>query len=305
VARASQLGAAVGPLPESLKAALADAPAIPVDPKDIGPSKWANRHELSLQVSDPEFATLVRSFRTNGQDIPCVARPAPAGAAFRYEIAVGHRRHAACLLLNAELESGFPCYVKVVPLADREMAKLMNRENSDRKALSPYEQGRYFTRLLEDQVFVDREDLAKEMDLEAPTVFKYLQVAKLPGAILAAFGDPRCISLRWVEEINRALRKNEAAVLAAAERLSVTPDVKEPQRTLRALVAASGIVVAKSSTREERIKVSGRLGAKVKKESRGISVAWGDTLDAATVKTLNEELFEWCDQRLKKVLGVQ
>ena len=56
-----------------------------LDPKTIGLTEFANRHELGLVASDPAFQALVESVRTNGQDTPVRVRPAGATAKRRYE----------------------------------------------------------------------------------------------------------------------------------------------------------------------------------------------------------------------------
>src|ERR1700690_2487177 len=78
-----------------------------LDPKRIRASEFANRLEAGLKDDDAEFRLLKEDIRTQGQLDPIRVRPAPPGGPHGYEIIYGHRRHAACLALDAEINGGF------------------------------------------------------------------------------------------------------------------------------------------------------------------------------------------------------
>ncbi len=153
-----------------------------LDPKQIAVTEFANRHELSLSEQDQKFQELKASIREHGQDTPIRVRPASAGAALPYELVEGHRRHAACLALDAEREGGFLILARLDAAASdtRDLVLKMYRENAEREDLSPYETGRMFQSWIGAKVFARQGDLAKAVGLSDAVVSRYMQVAALP-----------------------------------------------------------------------------------------------------------------------------
>lgn len=81
---------------------------IELDPKKIRATEFRNRHERSLLADDPKFVELSESLKVHGQEIPIRVRPVKNALPFEFEIVSGHRRHAACLALDAASAKGFP-----------------------------------------------------------------------------------------------------------------------------------------------------------------------------------------------------
>src|SRR5665213_284135 len=117
-----------------------------LDPKQVRASEQANRHALSLNGKDQDLLQLKADIVQQGQLEPIRVRPAAQGGAGAYEIVYGHRRHAACLALDAERPDGW----KVLALLDAGAGEMrshvlkMYQENAARKDLSAYEQGHMF-----------------------------------------------------------------------------------------------------------------------------------------------------------------
>ena len=195
---------------------------IELDPKKIRSSKFKNRNDRSLLASDPEFIELRESLRTGGQDSPIRVRPVTGALPYEFEIAYGHRRHAACLELDAHINGGFPILAIVdADLSDtRKFVLKMYRENADRSDLSAHEKGLMFVRWLDLNVYENQRDIAAAVGLGESAVAKYIAVAELPASVLSAFGDERSIPMSWGAALSQALKTNEAAVLKAAARMA-------------------------------------------------------------------------------------
>ena len=115
-----------------------------------------------------------------------------------YELVSGHRRHEAALQLDREIEGGFKLLAVLDSTAQdpTRLALHMYLENAARKDLSAYEVGAMFRAWIEDGIFADQVSIAEATGLSKQTIFKYVQIAALPGAALDAFGDPRVIAVR-------------------------------------------------------------------------------------------------------------
>lgn len=272
-----------------------------LDPKTIGTTKFANRHELSLDPADPKFQSLKQSIATHGQDTPVRVRPAPTGDRFGFELVEGHRRLAACLALDAEREGGLQILARLDGAAsdNRDLVLKMYRENAEREDLSPFESGCMFRSWLTAQIFTKQVELARATGLSEATIHQYLSVAELPPAVLAAFGDPRAISLRWVQDLARALKADEAAVLSAAARAAAQDPRPSPEQVLRALVDANK---RPSPSREEAVKIAGKVAFRIARRDGRMSLKFGRQIDKAMQRELTEEIKELVEKRLSQRL---
>jgi ParB family chromosome partitioning protein len=276
-----------------------------LDPKQIRSSEFANRHARSLDGSDPELESLKASIRAQGQLEPIRVRVAASGPGSGYEIVYGHRRHAAALALDAETEGGWP----VLALLDAAAADIrdhvlkMYQENAARKDLSAFETGTMFANWLEQQVFANQTELGEAVNLSQGTVAKYLMVAGLPEALLAAFGSPLVVSLRWGEQLAAALKERRAAVLEAAGRLKKADPRPAPDEVLRSLLGAGVRPATRAGTvRTETVKLRGRTLYKIAPRGNGMQISFGSKLDPKIAKAAQEEVKDALTRFLAKRL---
>lgn len=272
-----------------------------LDPKTIGTTEFANRHELSLNAKDAKLQRLKASIATYGQDTPVRVRPASPDSKYPFEVVEGHRRLAACLALDAERDGGFPILARLDGAANdqKDLVLKMYRENAEREDLSPFECGRMFRSWLNAQIFVKQVEIARAIGLSEAAIHQYLSVAELPSAVIVAFGDPRAISLRWVQDISRALKADEAAVLRAAERVAVSTPRPSPEQVLRALVDTNK---RPSPSREEAVKIAGKVAFRIARRDGRLSLKFGRHVDKAAQRELTEEIKELVEKRLSQRL---
>jgi ParB family chromosome partitioning protein len=278
-----------------------------LDPKKIRSSEFRNRHDKSLLADDPEFIKLKESLKIHGQEIPIRVRPVANALPVQFEIISGHRRHAACLALDAEQVGGHSILAIVDGAAAeaRDLVLKMYRENEERYDLSPFEKGGMFARWLDAGVYDSQRDLAAAVGLHESVVARYLTVATLPAAVLAAFRDERQISVGSATQLNQALKLNESAVLKVAERLLSRQPAPSPDAVLKALVgAAAGKQTPRGTSREESVRIGGRIPLKVGSGRNRIVLKLAH-IDEATQKQMREELKDWAETWLRKKLEPQ
>lgn len=276
-----------------------------LDPKRIGASAFANRDARSLDGTDADLEALKADIHNRGQLEPVRVRPAPADAGVEYELVYGHRRHAACLALDAETEGGWP----VLALLDAHAADVRDHvlkmyvENAARKDLSAYETGAMFANWLREAVFGSQSEIGSAVGLSQGTVAKYLAVANLPAAVVAAFGDPRVVSLRWSEQLAAVLKERSAAVLETATAIAAVEPRPAPDDVLRRLLAA-GQKPAKrpGAVRTETVKLRGRTLYKIAPRGNGMQISFGGKLDPRIAKAAQEEVKDALTRFLAKQL---
>jgi len=204
-----------------------------LDPKRVRLSQFADRHPSAF--TDPDFVILCESIReSRGNTEPGHVRPITGDPDFDFEIASGHRRHAACL------KEGFEFLALVEEMSDEELLRQMYVENTGRANLSSFERGRHFAMLLKTGIFKSGRDLSSKLAVPQPTVVKLLKYAELPEPIIEAFPDPRVIRQQWIEPLVSAWTSDRKRI---DRELKVTNPDEKPSDRFRRL---SGLKAKKS-----------------------------------------------------------
>jgi len=276
-----------------------------LDPKRIGQSAFANRHERSLDQADADLQGLIADIRTRGQLEPIRVRPMAEGSEFEYEIVYGHRRHAACLALDASTEGGWPVLALLDSRASdvRDHVLKMYQENAARKDLSAFETGAMFSNWLQEGVFENQTTLGTAVSLGQGTVAKYIAIASLPEPVLKAFGDPRTLSLRWGEQLAAALKDRRDAILKAARELAGKNAERSPEDVLKALLSAGGREPKKAgAVKTETVKFKGRTLYKIAPRGNGMQISFGAKLDPKLARAAQEEVKDALTRYLAKAM---
>jgi ParB family chromosome partitioning protein len=310
VARIAQAGAQ-GLLEENqkLKAERANGRVVlELDPKRVRFSSISNRDERGLNIKDAAFLELKNDLARSGQEFPIKVRAIEGDPSNDFEVVAGHRRLKACLELDRETAGGF----RVLAILDANTAELKNialkmyRENKIREDLSPYEYGRMFRKWIDAGVFKTQTEIAAATRLSQPSVSGYTAVYELPPEIHAAFGDPRRISARWIQELAKALKANEAGVLELARELTGANPRHTAEAVFEALTnPASGPVKARrgNPTRTESFKLSNKVVYAFGRKEGRFTVKLGRLVDKGLQKELAEDLQDflrgWLTKRMK------
>ena len=210
---ASTEGQELDTLRERLTAFEGAKPAVQLDPAQVRPSGWSNRHDSAY--TSPAFQRLKDNLDlAGGNEQPIVVHRVDAG----YEIVSGHRRHRACS------ELGLPVFAVVCdePLSGLDLFLAMERENREREDPSPYDQGRMYLQALDSGLFRSQRRLAVAIGVSHTWVRKVVQIAMLPAAVIDAFLDPAAIQPAHAENIVAALAADTATVISRATELAAT-----------------------------------------------------------------------------------
>jgi ParB family chromosome partitioning protein len=202
------------------------APTRAIDAKRIAPSVWANRHESSFETS--EFASFKAEIAQAGGNVqPIKVRPLPVtkgqggqgvGPSYahgvEFEIVFGHRRHRACLDL------GIPVLAMVEEATEQKLFVQMERENRNRTDLSAWEQGVMYARALDQGLYASNRQLAASIGRDLTDVGRALSLARLPQAVIDAFGSPLDLQFRWAKPLNDLQQSDPEGLLKRAKSLA-------------------------------------------------------------------------------------
>jgi ParB family chromosome partitioning protein len=272
-----------------------------LDPKKIRATKFKNRDDRSLLLHDPKFIKLSKSIAAHGQETPIRVRPVKDALPFEFEIISGHRRHAACLALDVSTNNGFPIVAIVDAAASetRDLVLKMYRENADREDLSPYETGMMFRAWMGAKVFPTQEAIATETGQTKQNVGRYLGLASLPDHIIAAFRDPRLISLRWSSELSNAAQTREPELKALAEELAKRNPAPSPETVFAELISGTLKKKSGSARASESIKEGNKVLFELSAREGRYGIRLGKHVDKRFRKELQQDLKEWLHSWLK------
>lgn len=274
-----------------------------IDPRQIVPSKWANRHAASFV--DAEFAALKEEIRESGGVVqPIKVRPLPVlngstpGSTVgtqdtKYEVVFGHRRHRACL------ELGLPVHAVVEELTDQALFQQMERENRQRKNLSAWEQGCMYRQAIDAGLYPSLRKLAESIDVDVSLVSKAVALARLPDAVVSAFASPLDIQFRWAGPLSDLVQKDPEGLLARARDL---------QGAAGGRMTSAQVFAALTAPRAIETPQAREAGAEVFREGRKVAVLGVDrqgrdilTFERGVLgEARRKELMQWLEGFLSR-----
>jgi ParB family chromosome partitioning protein len=276
-----------------------------LDPKTIRATQFRNRHERSLLADDPRFIELSASLVAHGQETPIRVRPVKDALPFEFEIVAGHRRHAACLALDATTAGGFPILALVDGAAaeTRDLVLKMYRENAERADLSAYETGVMFSQWLAAKVFDTQAAISKATGQSAQNVGKYIALAALPDFILAAFRDPRTLSLRWGADLIALVERRGDELKPLAAEVATRQPAPAADAVFAELTSLAPKRKAGAARASESIKEGNKVLFELSAREGRYGIRLGKHIDKKLRKTLQLELKEWLHAWLKERTG--
>jgi ParB family chromosome partitioning protein len=283
--RSSPLGKELAEVKARLRDYEGSVPLKLLDPGIIGRSRLANRHESEFDSAD--FAKLKNEIEHAGVNVqPVKVRPLDVPRdGLEYELVFGHRRHRACL------ELGVPVLAMIESVSDKQMWLTMDRENRERRNLSPWEQGQSIQRALQAGLFTSIRRLAEESGMDHSNAAKALRLAELPAAVVAAFSSPADIQLHWARPLSEALQKDPDGVLARAKAIAARGTVpRAPKPVLDELL---GLAAGRGFTDKRHLKKDGKtLAVLTQKPGGALAVEIREPVDVAAVEKLLKQLFK-------------
>jgi ParB family chromosome partitioning protein len=247
-----------------------------LDPTVIRPSKYSNRDAMFLSKDYPKLIELKERLRSQGQIVP-IGVYSVSGEGFEYEIMYGHRRHAACLLLNAEIPGGFKIKAIVDPKGNDEdhVLQAWYGENADREDVTAFEYAQRYKEWLDSRPGLKQSDLASKLGLTPSGVTQYLNILDLPEAIFAAYGSKHEIRFRHISLLTKALTEDRQHVLALAKQLAGQNPRLSAADTLRVLTRPRASTEAASRTKLT-VERKGRVAATFFDRNGKVSMKLGD-----------------------------
>ena len=244
---------------------------------------WEFHDRLEEHVTPETCRAEIDSFEKHGQLVPALGRQLHGDPQFDVELIYGARRLFVARHLNAQL------LVEIRALSDLEAIVAIDLENRQRMDVSPYERGLSFAQWLRAGYFNSQDDIARALQISASQVSRLLRLARLPSAILSAFGNPTSIRETWGRDLLDCLddpNRRQATINAARALAQMQPPM-QPREVHRQLMLAAHGRKTRRPARDEVVKDElQRPLFRIRRGSR--SVAFMIQIDQATPRLLDE-----------------
>jgi len=234
-----------------------------------------NRDYAALNVEN--CADLIESFRAQGhQEMPAIVRRVVGDPNYSFEVICGARRHWTVSWLRANNFPEFKFLIEPRELTDEEAFRLADLENRNRRDLSDYERAVDYARAIERYYGGNQQRMVERLEVSKSWLSRYLELARLPAEVLAAFGSPHVVGISHAAVLAPLLRVPEQAVRILAEaRALVGGSALPPAAVIRRLTQAARAAAPKQTKlREHSVRAEdGTVLARGQRAARGGAVS--------------------------------
>ena len=208
---------------------------------------WIGHNRDYAALSEERCRDLIESLKAQGkQEVPALVRRVRDDPNYDFEVVCGARRHWSVSWLRAHNYPDFRFLIEVRELTDEEAFRLSDLENRAREDISDFERARDYLRAL-DQYYDGRQNLmADRINVTTSWLSRYLDLARLPAEIMAAFVSMHDLGIRHATQIKPLLKPEERKrrVLSEAGRIAAARAAGEavpnaPADVIRLLAAAA------------------------------------------------------------------
>jgi len=157
---------------------------------------WPGHNRDYAALNAETCADLIESFKAQGrQEVPAIVRRIADDPEHQYEVVCGARRHWTATWLRAHDHPEFRFLIEPRELTDEEAFRLADLENRSRRDLSDHERATDYARAVDRYYEGSQQRMAERLEVSRSWLSRYLELAKLPAEILAAFGSPHVIRI--------------------------------------------------------------------------------------------------------------
>lgn len=204
---------------------------------------WAEHNRDYARLDEARCADLIESLKAqNRQEIPAIVRRVKDDPAYDFEVICGARRHWSVSWLRAHNYPDFRFLVEIREMTDEEAFRVSDLENRARDDLSDVERARDYLRALDRHYDGRQKTMAQRLNVSEAWLSRYLDLARLPAEMIAAFPDPHALKIKHITLLKPLLKPDDrrARVLETARELAEGgAQALSPQDVIRRLAQAA------------------------------------------------------------------
>lgn len=223
--RGSRLGRGVLTGRQNRLAELASGAVVNNPQELVDPARcriWERHNRDYAALNEERCRDLVDSVLAQGrQEVPAIVRRISGDPDHDFEVICGARRHWTVSWLRANNHTEIRYLVEIRDLTDEQAFRISDLENRAREDLSDLERARDYLKALELYYGGRQKDMARRLNQSEAWVSRYLDLARLPADLIAAFADPFELKISHIGALKPLLKADDvrAATLAEARRI--------------------------------------------------------------------------------------
>ena len=175
----------------------------------VDPSRcrmWARHNRAYALLSVESCADLLESLRAQGQqEFPAVVRRVTGDPNYDWEVICGARRHWCVSYLRAVEHRPIKFLIDERELSDEEAFRISDLENRARQDISDYERAVDYREAVQTYYGGVAQRMAERLEVSKAWLSRFLDMAKLPSEVVAAFGDLRALREHHARELKPLL----------------------------------------------------------------------------------------------------
>ncbi len=168
---------------------------------------WACHNRDYAALDFERCKDLIESIKAQGkQEVAAIVRRVQGDPEHEFEVICGARRHWAVSWLREHNYPNIRYLVEVRDMTDEEAFRVSDLENRAREDLTDYERARDYLRALDTYYGGVQKDMAERLNVTPSWLSRYLDLARLPDEVVAAFASPHDLRIKHVTQIKPLLK---------------------------------------------------------------------------------------------------
>lgn len=171
---------------------------------------WSGHNREYGLLNEQRCADLIESIKAQGrQEMPAIVRRVAGDPTYDFEVICGARRHWTISWLRAHNYPDFKFLVDIREIGDEEAFRLADIENRARDDLTDLERAKDYLRALDAYYDGRQKTMAERINVSESWLTRYLDLARLPDALMKAFPEPQGLTIRNVIALKPLLKPEE------------------------------------------------------------------------------------------------
>lgn len=171
---------------------------------------WAGHNRDYALLNEARCADLIESLKAQGrQEVPAIVRRVRGDADYDFEVICGARRHWSVSWLRAHNYPDFRFLVEARELTDEEAFRLADLENRAREDITDMERARDYLKALAGYYEGHQGRMAERLNVSQSWLSRYLDLARLPAQLTAAFPDIHALRIKHVTMLKPLLKPED------------------------------------------------------------------------------------------------
>jgi ParB family chromosome partitioning protein len=186
---------------------------------------WDGHNRDYAALSQEACSDLIESFQAQGkQEVPAIVRRVKGRADIDFEVICGARRHWTVSWMRTHDYADFKFLVEIRELTDEEAFRVADIENRHRRDISDFERASDYLRAIDRYYDGNQQRMVDRLRVSKSWLSRYLELARLPGEVVSAFGSSQTIGIKHAAQLAPSLKNDKTREAIIAEAMIVSEE---------------------------------------------------------------------------------